>query len=78
MSPSDKVWKTFEFLRVLGAAEKIKGAAEKNKKNLKLTALASQQSSLVLSRNVPFCQENKNSNVDNFFPELGKNPPMSS
>jgi hypothetical protein len=24
------------------------------------------------------CQENKNSNVDNFFPELDKNPPTSS
>ena len=31
-----------------------------------------------VSRNVLFCQENKNSNVDNFFPELDKNPPMFS
>jgi hypothetical protein len=34
MSPSGKVWKTFEFLRVLGAAEKIQGAAEKNKEKV--------------------------------------------
>ena len=39
----------------------------KIKKKLKLTALLSEQS----------CQ-NKNSNVDNFFPEVDKNPPMSS
>ena len=53
----------------------------KIKKKLKLTALASQQSFnfwFSVSRNVLFCQENKNSNVDNFFPELDKNPPSSS
>ena len=31
-----------------------------------------------VSRNVLFCQENKNSNVDNFLPEFDKNPPMFS
>ena len=61
MSRSGKVSRTFEFLRVLGAAEKIKAKVKellrkvkellrKIKKKLKLTALASQQSSLVLSQ----------------------------
>ena len=61
MSRSDKVLRTFEFLCVFGAAEKIQAKIEellrkvkellrKIKKKLKLTALASQQSSLVLSQ----------------------------
>ena len=63
------------FLELLRAAWKSHEAAEKNKEKSwsYLTALASQQSSLVL-----FCQENKNSNVYNFILELDKNPPISS
>ena len=34
MSRSCKVSRTFEFLRVFGAAEKSQGAAEKNKENV--------------------------------------------
>ena len=59
MSRSGKVSSTFEFLHVLGAAEKIqakvyelmrkvKELLRKIKKKLKLTTLASQQNSLVL------------------------------
>ena len=52
ISRSGKVSRTFEFLRVFGAAEKIQANVQellrKIKKKLKLTALASQQSSLVL------------------------------
>ena len=56
MSRSGKVSRTFEFLRIFGApeskslraAEKSQGEADKNKE--KLEALASQQSSLVLSQ----------------------------
>ena len=83
MSRLGKVSRTIEFLRLFGAAEKIqakvfvllrkvKELLRKIKKKLKLTALFS------VSRNVLFCQENKKSNVDNFFPELDKNPPTSS
>ena len=59
MSRSGKVSRTFEFLRVFGAAEKIqanellrkvKELLRKIKKKLKLTALAFQQNSLVLSQ----------------------------
>ena len=58
MSRTGKVSRTFEFLLVFGenpskslrAAEKSQGAAEKINKKLNLTALASQQSSLVLSQ----------------------------
>ena len=54
MSCSGKVLRTFEFLRVFRAAEKIQAKVyemlRKIKKRLKLTALASQQSSLVLSQ----------------------------
>ena len=54
MSHSGKVSKTFEFLRVFGAAEKIQTKVgvllRKIKKKLKLSAMASQQSSLVLSQ----------------------------
>ena len=49
---------------------------KKIKEKLKLTVLASQHSFFV-SRNVLFGQENKNSNVDNFFQEHDKNPPTS-
>ena len=69
MSCSGKVSRTFEFLRVFGAAEKIQ--EEKS-------WLLSRVLWFSVSRNVLFCQENKNSNVDNFFPELDKNPPTSS
>ena len=63
MSCSGKVSRTFELLHLFGADEKSQGAAKKNK----------EKSSLVLvSRNVLFCK--KSSNVDNFFPVLGKNP----
>ena len=59
LAPS--VLKAFEFSRVFEAAEQKLGAAEKSqekieellrkiKKKLKLTALASQQSSMVLSQ----------------------------
>ena len=34
MSCSGKVWRTFEFWRVFGAAEKSQGAAEKNKEKV--------------------------------------------
>ena len=54
MSCSSKVSRTFEFLRIFGAAKKIQAKVSellrKIKKKLKLTALASQQSSLVLSQ----------------------------
>ena len=62
MSCSSKVSRTFEFLHVFGAAEKIRAKVyellrklkkmllRKIKKKLKLTALDSQQSSLVLSQ----------------------------
>ena len=61
MSRSGKLSRTFEFLRVFGAAEKIQAKVEDLlrkvkellrtiKKKLKLTALASKQSSLVLSQ----------------------------
>ena len=70
MSRSSKVSRTFDFLQVFGAAEKSQGAAEKNKLSRVLW--------FSVIRNVLFCQENKNSNVDNFFPELDKDPPTSS
>ena len=60
--------RTFEFWRVVGAAKKNKEKVEANGRVLWFS----------VSRNVLFCQENKNSNVDNFFPELDKNPPTSS
>ena len=54
MSRSSKLLRTFEFLRLFGGAEKIQAKVldllRKVKKKLKLTALASQQSSLVLSQ----------------------------
>ena len=54
MSHSGKVLRTFEFLHVFGTAEKIQPKVlellRKIKKKLKLTELASQQSSLVLSQ----------------------------
>ena len=54
MSRSGEVSITFEFLRVFVAAEKIQAKfyelLRKIKKKMKLTALASQQSSLVLSQ----------------------------
>ena len=54
MSRSVQVSRTFEFLCVFGAAEKIQAKVyellRKIKKKLKLTALPSQQSSLVLSQ----------------------------
>ena len=61
MSSSDKVPRTLNFGAFLELLRKIK-------KKLKLTALASQQNSLVLSQ--PVSQENKNSNVHNFLLEL--------
>ena len=68
MSHSSMVSRTFDHFRVFGAAKKIRAKVwellRKIKKKLKVTAL--------------FCQENKNSNVDNFFQELDKNPPTSS
>ena len=62
------------------------------KKKLKLTSLAlrllkyspelnwllSRVFWFPVSRNFLFYQENKNSNIDNFLPELDKNPPTSS
>ena len=90
MSCSGKVSRKFEFLRGLWAAEKIQAKVQellrkfktllrKIKKKLKLTALASQQSSLVLSQyKCSVLPGTQNSNVENFFPELDKNLPMSS
>ena len=70
----------FEFLRQkFGAAEKSQGAAEKNKE--KVEANCTGFSAVLwfsVSRNVLSYQENKNSNVDQLFPELDKNPPTSS
>ena len=61
MSQFGKVVRTFGFLNVFGAAEKIQaklwellkksqGAAEENKEKVEANSLASQQSSLVLSQ----------------------------
>ena len=75
MSLSGKVSRTFEFFCAIGAAEKIqikvKELLRKKRKKLKLTTLASQRVLwFSVNRNVLLCQENKNLNVDNFFPEL--------
>ena len=70
MSCSGKVSRTFEFLHVFGAA-----AIDKEKVEANCTGRVLWFS---VSRNVLFCQENKNSNVDNFLQELDKNPPMFS
>ena len=66
----------------LRAAEKSQGAADKNKEKVEAncTGFSAEffgfQSVKMFS--FEFCQENKNSNVDNFLPELDKNPPTSS
>ena len=59
MSHSDKVSRTFEFLHVFGAAEKSWEKVEANGTGFSAEFFGSL-----------FCQENKNSNVDNFLPEL--------
>ena len=64
MSRSGKESRTFEFLRVFGAAEKSQGAAEKNKE--KVEANCTGFSAVLwfsVSSNVLFCQENKNSST---------------
>ena len=75
MSCSGKVSRTFEFLRIFGAAEKSQEKVEAN-----CTGFSAEffDSHFSVSRNVLFCQENKNSNIDNFLSELDKNPPTSS
>ena len=64
------VLRTFEFWGVFGAAEKNKEKVEAN-----CTGFSAE---FFVSRNVLFCQENKNSNVDKFFLGGDKNPPTSS
>ena len=82
MSHSRKVLRTFEFLELLRKSKQSLRAAEKSHKKVeaKSTGFSAEffGSQSVLSRNILFCQENKNSNFDNFFPELVKNPPTSS
>ena len=63
----------------LRAAEKSQGATEKNKEKVESNCTGfSAVLWFSVSRNVLFCQGNKNSNVHNFFPELDKTPPTSS
>ena len=64
---------------LLRKAKKKCGDTEKNKE--KLEASCTGFSAVIwfsVSRNVLFCKENKNSNVDNFLPELDKNSPTIS
>ena len=72
MSRSGKVSRTVEFFRVFGAAEKSQEKVEANGTGFSAEFFGSQSIEMFF-----FCQENKNSNVDNFFPELDKNPPTS-
>ena len=72
MSRSGKVSRTFEFFRVFGAAEKSQEKVEANCSGFSAEFFGFQSVEML------FCQENKNSNVDNFFQELDKNPPTSS
>ena len=66
------------------AAEKIqptlknKEKVEANCTGFSVEYFGSQSLEMQAFRNVLFCQESKNSNADNFFPELDKNPPTSS
>ena len=73
MSCSGKVSRTFESFRVFEAAEKNKEKVEANCMRWLLFRVFW----FSVSTNVLFCQENKNSNVE-LFPELDKNPLMSS
>ena len=73
MSPSGKVLRTFEFLHVFGAAEKIKEKVEANCTGFSSEFFGSQSVEMFC-----FARKTKKSNVDNFFPELDKNPPTSS
>ena len=66
----------FEFLHVFGAAEKNKEKVQAKFTGFSAEFFGSQWTSV--SSDVLFCQENKNSNVDNFLPELDKNPLNSS
>ena len=65
MSRSGKVSRTFDFLIIFGAAEQSQEKVEANGTGFSAEFFGSQS-----SRNVLFCQENKNSNVDNFLPEF--------
>ena len=64
MSHSSKVLRTFEFLRIFGAAEKIQAKVEANCTGFSAEFFGFQSVEML------FCQENKNSNVVNFLPEL--------
>ena len=68
MSRSSKVSRTFEFLRVFGAAK-----VEANCTGFSAELFGSQSVEMFC-----FARKTKNSNVDNFFPGLDKNPPISS
>ena len=64
----------------LRAAEKSQGADEKNKGNFEANC-TDFSAEFFGSQSVDmfcFCQENKTSNIDNFFLELDKNLPTSS
>ena len=76
MSCSGKVLRIFEFLHVFGAAEKNKEKVQAKFTGFSVEFFGSQWTSV--SSDVLFCQENKNSNFDNFFSELDKNLPTSS
>ena len=79
MSRSTKVSRTFEFfacLKLLRKSKQSLRAAEKSQEKVEAnsTWLLSRVLWFSVSRNIQFCQGNKNSYVDNFFPELNKNP----
>ena len=80
MSRSGKVSRSFELLLVFGAAEKIQTKVSEllRKFEANCSRLLSRVLWFSVSRNVLICQENENSNVEIFFPELDKNPPTSS
>ena len=73
MSRSGKVSRTFEFFRVFGAAEKSQEKVEANGTGFSAEFFGSQSIEMFC-----FTRKAKKSNVDNFFPELDKNPPTSS
>ena len=83
MSHSGKVLRKFEFLCIWSCWEnpsKCLRATEKNKEKVEAncTGFSAELLGFQSVEIFFFGQENKNSNVDNFFPELDKNPPMSS
>ena len=77
MSRSGKLSKTFEFLLIFFSSQE---AAEKNKEKVEAncTGFSAEVFGSQSVEMFRFCQENKNSNVDNLFPELDKSPPTSS